>query len=219
MAFRTKKKKAPIEEDWLTTYADAITLLMCFFVLILNIAEPKASMFEQMRNAMMSEFSTTESDTPVTDMVQSFEAILQKQSTSDEISMEVTGNGLMMDIHDMALFEPGSATIRDAAKPLLDDLALELVKVEYDLYRIIVEGHTDDEPIRSQQFPSNWELSAARAAAVVRYFIEKGIPPQRLTASGYAESFPKKPNRDHQDNPIPENQAINRRISIVMERE
>src|SRR3546814_3171177 len=82
----------------------------------------------------------------------------------------------------------------------------------YELYFIDVEGHTDDVPIKTERFPSNWELSTARAAGVVRYFIELGLVPERLKASGYADVKPKLPNRDLYGEGIPENRAATRRI-------
>jgi chemotaxis protein MotB len=85
-------------------------------------------------------------------------------------------------------------------------------------YMITVEGHTDDMPIGTGQFPSNWELSTARASAVVRYLINNGIPAAKLRAVGYAQVMPKVPNRDVTGRPIPENQAQNRRVVIKLEK-
>jgi chemotaxis protein MotB len=84
----------------------------------------------------------------------------------------------------------------------------------YEGYLIDVEGHTDDVPIRTARFPSNWELSASRASSVVRYFIEQGIKPSRLKAAGYADTKPKLPNKDIFDEGIPENREKNRRVSL-----
>ena len=85
-------------------------------------------------------------------------------------------------------------------------------------YQITIEGHTDDAPISTAQFPSNWELSTARASAVVHYFLEQGIAAQKLRAAGYADTFPVAPNRDSAGKPIPENQARNRRVVIKLEK-
>ncbi|MBI3600596.1 MAG: OmpA family protein [Nitrospinae bacterium] len=79
-------------------------------------------------------------------------------------------------------------------------------------YKILVEGHTDDVPIKTERFPSNWELSSSRASSVVKYFIEKGIAPQRLSAVGYAEFKPRFPK-------TPENRPKNRRVEIIILRE
>jgi chemotaxis protein MotB len=117
-----------------------------------------------------------------------------------------------------AFFASGTATLSDPGQSILESLLGRLQSPAFAAYRITVEGHTDDEPISSAQFPSNWELSAARAAAVVRFFVEHGIPANRLRAAGYAETHPLAPNRDDAGNPIPENQAKNRRVVIELEK-
>jgi chemotaxis protein MotB len=89
-----------------------------------------------------------------------------------------------------------------------------VVQPPYDLYYVDVEGHTDDVPIHTPQFPSNWELSTLRATGVVRYLIKIGLEPDRLKAAGYADVNPKVPNLDLFGAPIPENRAKNRRIVI-----
>jgi chemotaxis protein MotB len=108
--------------------------------------------------------------------------------------------------------------LSDPGQSILGSLLGRLQSPAFAAYRITVEGHTDDEPISSAQFPSNWELSAARAAAVVRFFAEHGIPANRLRAAGYAQTHPLAPNRDDAGNPIPENQAKNRRVVIELEK-
>jgi chemotaxis protein MotB len=117
-----------------------------------------------------------------------------------------------------AFFASGSATLSDAGQSILAGLLGRLQSSEFAQYRITVEGHTDDEPIGSPQFPSNWELSSARAAAVVRFFVEHRIPAQRLRAAGYADTRPLAPNRDAAGDSLPENQAKNRRVVIELEK-
>jgi chemotaxis protein MotB len=117
-----------------------------------------------------------------------------------------------------AFFDSGSATLRSDGQAILLGVAAELKLDMFRDYRITVEGHTDDSPINTARFPSNWELSSARAAAVVRFFLEQGIPAAKLRAAGYADTFPKLPNRDANGNAIPENQAQNRRVVIRMEK-
>jgi chemotaxis protein MotB len=111
-----------------------------------------------------------------------------------------------------SLFEPGSADLVLAkSKPVLDEIVRLLES--YPRYRISVQGHTDDTPISTDRFPSNWELSSARATAVLRYFIDKNINPKRLTATGYADIFPIASN----DSEL--GQATNRRVEFVLEKE
>ena len=83
-------------------------------------------------------------------------------------------------------------------------------------YRVKVEGHTDNIPIKSSCFPSNWELSASRASAVARFFIDTGVPADRLEVVGLADTRPEAPNEDLYGKPIQENQARNRRIVILV---
>jgi chemotaxis protein MotB len=105
------------------------------------------------------------------------------------------------------LFDLGSAHLRKEALPLLDNLR-SVIKDTHN--RIVVTGHTDDLPIRTAQFPSNWELSAARAGSVIRYFLSKGgIDPTRFLAVGMADTLPRKPN----DSTV--HRAENRRVEIA----
>ena len=119
---------------------------------------------------------------------------------------------------DTAFFGSGSAALSDAGATILTKLLGTLLAPRFAGYRITVEGHTDDAPISSTLFPSNWELSSARAASVVRFLVEHGIPARRLRAAGYADTRPLAPNRDAAGRPIPENQAKNRRVAVVLER-
>lgn len=218
MAFKRKQKQQSDGEEWLMTYADAITLLLCFFVIILNVAEPKMGSFERLREGFMSEFSSETVSTPFSDIYDAFQSIVDANLAGHDISIEETERGIMLEFDSASIFAPGSATILPRAEPMLDDISLEINSFEYDGYVIEVEGHTDNIPISTPLFPSNWELSAGRSASVVRYFISKNMPAQRLRASGYADTFPKVPNTDSFDNPIPDNQAINRRVVIRLER-
>jgi len=84
-------------------------------------------------------------------------------------------------------------------------------------YSVAVEGHTDDIPISSDEYPSNWELSTARASRVVRYLINKGVPSDKLFASGYADTKARVPNLDEFGRPIAENRAENRRVEIIFQ--
>ncbi len=123
-----------------------------------------------------------------------------------------------LDMGSAAFFDSGSASLSDSGKAILHGVLARLAAALGEGYRIKVEGHTDDTPIDTAQFPSNWELSTARAAAVVHFFIEQGIPAQRLRAIGYADTEPKVPNRDAAGNAIPGNQAQNRRVIIKLEK-
>jgi flagellar motor protein MotB len=140
-------------------------------------------------------------------------------SASVAVAPEQAGDRItIFQLSSAAFFASGTATLSDSGQFILASLLGRLQSPSFSAYRITVEGHTDDEPIRSSQFPSNWELSAARAAAVVRFFVEHGIPADRLRAAGYADTHPLAPNRDAAGDPIPENQAQNRRVVIELEK-
>ena len=115
--------------------------------------------------------------------------------------------GIRMRIKGATLFDAGRADLKSQAFPLLDSLAEVLKKQDYFL---LVEGHTDAIPITTQRFPSNWELSGARAAAVLRRLIEVGIDPKRLTCVGLADSYPLA------DNATQEGRAMNRRVEFIL---
>ena len=134
--------------------------------------------------------------------------------TAEQIGDRITS----LQMSSSAFFDAGSAMLTEEGKNILGNEAEILRSAKYSGYEITVEGHTDDTPVSSSVFPSNWELSTARAGAVVHFFIEHGIEPFKLRAAGYADTFPRVPNHDAHGNPIPENQAKNRRVVIKLEK-
>jgi flagellar motor protein MotB len=123
-----------------------------------------------------------------------------------------------LQIGSAAFFGSGSAALSNSGKAILSDVSVTLESREFASYHITIEGHTDDTPISTAQFQSNWELSAARAAAVARFLLELGVPARRLTASGFADTVPIVPNRNADGTIIAENQARNRRVVIRLEK-
>jgi chemotaxis protein MotB len=111
---------------------------------------------------------------------------------------------------DRVLFDSGSAVLKPGALALLDEVA-KLLNVD-QLHPITVAGHTDNQPIQTAQFPSNWELSSARATNVVEFFIRHAVNPLRLSATGYADLHPVASNA------TPEGRALNRRVEIILQR-
>jgi len=111
---------------------------------------------------------------------------------------------------DKLLFGSGSATLQAAGLPLLDEMS-RLLNVDRK-HPITVEGNTDNQPIQSSQFPSNWELSTDRATTVVRFLIAHGVNDQRLSAAGYADLHPLAPNS------TAAGRARNRRVDVVLDR-
>lgn len=201
-------------EEWLTTYADAITLLMAFFVMLLSFSKVDVAKFEQAAAGIKNELGKRETQSPIALLKIDVQDIVYEQQADQVVSVEGTDKGISIELLSSAFYKPGSAEIREQALPVLTKIFESLNGDKYQLYFVDVEGHTDDIPIHTDRFPSNWELSTARATEVVRFFIGKGMDPERLKAAGYAETRPKVPHRDEAGKPIPENQAANRRVTL-----
>ncbi|GAB4361551.1 MAG: flagellar motor protein MotB [Deltaproteobacteria bacterium] len=138
----------------------------------------------------------------------SLSSYLVKGISEGAVRIIISDRGLVIRISDRELFPPGKAEIHPSARKLLDDIALSLVELPNF---VRVEGHTDNRPVRSALYPSNWELSAARASGVVRWFVEKrGFPPNRICAAGYGS------HRPIVSNDTEEGRAANRRVEIIV---
>lgn len=212
-------------ERWLLTYADLITLLLAFFVVMYSMSRVDAKKFGKMAEALNGVLKggdniiKTETESRKTGhgllqlgnlkMIQKqIEERFKEINRQGEIKSELTERGLVVHIMESALFSEASADLKHRAMEVLDLIA---DKVRPLPNHVRIEGHTDDRPINTVVYPSNWELSSARATAVVRYFSGvHGIAPDRISALGYGEYRPIRPN-----NSI-ENRAQNRRVDIVI---
>lgn len=205
----------PDEEEWLVTYADAITLLMAFFVMLVSFSKIDLPLFEEVMSGIQQEIGLGESKETTTSEVKTIiEEIVFETGLEQVVEVQKDEQGVTIDIASASFFKPGTAIIKDEAKPMLTKWTEILTKEEYKYFLIEVEGHTDDDPISTKQFPSNWELSAARSAATVRFMQGGGAHAFQLKASGFGDSHPKVPNRDIDGNAIKVNQAKNRRVLI-----
>lgn len=206
-------------EAWLMSYADMITLLMCFFIIFVSVSEPKRDKFSEITEGLVNRFGTVDTTTPLKGVFENMQKAIENRQLLRDVSIERTESGVAMEVASRVLFQPSSSELDQANKPVLDDLVNSLKAVDFLDYRVIVEGHTSDEaPNEHSVYVSNWELSAARSARVVRYFIEQGIISDRLRAVAYAETRPKVPNRGVGNEPIIENREQNQRIVIKLER-
>jgi chemotaxis protein MotB len=140
---------------------------------------------------------------------QNIEQLIQnKLGNSKEIYTKKEARGLVVTLKDTILFDPGSDIIKDKARVTLDKLAVVLGGISNP---IRVEGHTDSKPINTRKFPSNWELSTARATNIIKYLvINKKLDPRRLSVVGYGEYMPM------ENNSSKNNEALNRRVDIVI---
>lgn len=202
-------------DDWLITYSDMITLLFAFFVVIVAISQVDPVKLERVSQSMATSVGKkgeTTLEYSLQDIYSNLTKIIEEEGLTGSAEVNYTPVGVTMRFKGNMLFESASAIIQTKAKPVLTKLSGE---IRNKPYRIAVEGHTDNRPIVTPQFPSNWELSAARAASVVRFFLEHNVQPHKLRAVGRADTKPLKPNQDAQGNPIPVNQALNRRVEIL----
>jgi len=201
-------------EDWMATYADAITLLMAFFVMLLNFSKIDIPQYEAVAAGIANEIGMGENVSPTEMMKRDIEDVVYNMQAEEAVKVGTDAKGIVMELASSAFYKPGSADIRENAVSVLTEIGKGLTAPRYMTYVVEVEGHSDDDPISTSRFPSNWELSAGRATRVVRFFIDQGMNIKRLKAAGFAETRPKVPNRKPDGTAIPENQAINRRVLI-----
>lgn len=207
----------PDDESWMTTYADAITLLMCFFVMLVSFSKVELPLFEKVQAGIKESLAGgNDPQQPLFDLQaqlsETFDSMAQLPADTTNVGYD--DQGVVIEFASGVFFAPGSADLSDVARLALDQVRVALDRKPYDRFYVEIEGHTDDETVANTIFPSNWELSAGRAAAVARFFIAKGMLPTRLKAAGYADTRPKLPNRNLTGEPIPENQIANRRIVV-----
>lgn len=220
MALKLKvKKKEEDTEAWLTTYADAVTLVLCFFILMFSVSEPKESEFKKISEAFKAAgFIDEVSSDPFETLREELEIMIENNALEKVMSVEESDDGITLELSSSSFYHSGSSKFKREAIPILEQVADVLRDFDYDAYEIHVDGHTDDVPMKSDRYPTNWELSAGRATNIVRFFIADGLTRELMEATGHADTKPKVPNLDDDGNPIPSNRELNRRVSIHIER-
>ena len=232
-------------DRWLVSYADFITLLFGFFVVLYAFARADQKKQMQVSAAIdsafrsMGVFPVPAQDPANSSMAGANQAVqpanavmsedlqtlaqvkddldrlrreltqtLPSQVANHSISLEMGRDGLVISLREAGFFDSGSAVPKLEALPTLREIAAKLGATPYDLR---IEGHTDNVPIHNAEFDSNWELSLARATRIARIFLEMNvIPPEHLSAAGYAEYHPVASNA------TPEGRAENRRVDLVV---
>lgn len=231
-------------ERWLVSYADFLTLLLAFFVVMYSISQVSESKYRVLSQTLNDAFNTggggktdlvapqplpanggatTVLDlrpiqtSPLLALPEEFIQMVEQASqglgdleNSDMLTVSGNERWLQIELNSSLLFDSGSAVPKPAATPILNDLARMLLSGKQP---VRVEGYTDNLPISSSQFPSNWELSSARAAAIVRGLIAGGVSPDRLSAVGFGDQHAVA------DNMTPEGRAANRRVVLMIARE
>ncbi|WP_028886483.1 flagellar motor protein MotB [Teredinibacter turnerae] len=217
-------RRPPVEtkinhERWLVSYADFVTLLFGFFVVMYSVSQVSETKYRTLSETLSGAFSGAEQAPPANltrtalvapdDLLTTLNAVLSQQIGAGMVT--VTGNEDWVEIavKSQLLFASGSAAPSATAQQVFSELADVLAPFEN---AIAVSGHTDNVPIRNQQFQNNWELSAARAVAVVNLLAYAGVAPERLAATGYGEFQPVADNNSAQG------RAANRRVVLRIAR-
>lgn len=223
--------------EYMLTYGDLVTLLMCFFVLLFAMSSTDAQKFEALMVSFQGSAGILPGGTSMSESRMQFQGMPEKnQSTaqtvqlesmeklkeelqkevgkgklSKDVQMEIEVRGLVIRLPDNVLFDSGSAEIKAEALTSLNTIGQVLNRKEYGSSMIRVEGHTDNVPINSFRYPSNWELSTARSTNVIKYLIASiKMNSERLSASGYGEYHPIASNADATG------RSKNRRVDIVV---
>ena len=246
-----KKRKQENEEHadnherWLVSYADFITLLFAFFIVMYAVSSVNEGKYRVLSTSLVSAFKNDNSSNLAPPQATDFSPISIQQSNQtdsikliDNLSSQKTKKqekmksmaknilhaleplvkdgqvrvtqsslGITVEINASVLFSPGQAKLADNSSLTLQAVAHVIKGHEHEIH---VEGHTDNLPIQTENFPSNWELSSARASSVIRLFTENGVEAHRLTALGYGE------NRPIETNETPEGRKRNRRVTVMI---
>lgn len=208
MAVAPTKKPQQEEGGWLTTYADMMTLLMTFFVLLFAMSTLDPVKLEQFGDSFGDQAGSKKKTKKVSlsQINKEVKKLVTQEELQSQVKVRMDARGVTLEIASDLAFGSGTATLSGSIK----DFLLKLVStMDKATYAIAVEGHTDDVPIRSSQFPSNWELSAARASAVIRYLTSQGVAADKFRAIGFGDTAPKVENTNA------ENRAKNRRVDIT----
>lgn len=206
------------DNEWLLTFADAMTLLLAFFVMLVSFSKVDMLTFEQVKAGIARDLGQRAITRPAAQLRAELDTLVDSLGVADAVRVDTFARGIVLELAANAFYQPGAAILRPEARPILERVAATLRSPVYSKFKIAVEGHTDDNPIANERFASNWELSAARATNVVRLFGGAEIPVHRMRAVAFAETQPKFANRDGTGNALPENQAKNRRIIIRVHR-
>jgi len=218
------RRRASIEtkinhERWLVSYADFITLLFAFFVVMYSVSQVNENKYRRLSHTLQAAFKqdsveVAESNlrelADLDELKQSFQQALASSALEGEIKIGGNEDWVELELNANVLFASGSAEPSDEARQVFSDVANILEPFEN---AVAVAGHTDNVPIRNARYENNWELSAARAVAVVNLLAYDGVDPKQLSAIGYGEFQP------IADNSTEAGRASNRRVVLRVARE
>lgn len=217
-------------ERWMLSYLDFITLLFILFIILFSFSQIDKAKYAELASSLANEFKgggnpILKFDGKGPEQTEIKSLLDKENSTLEQVAQEIIKyaeekgirsninlgfdeRGLYISITGTVLFDDASAKLTPLAKDFINIIFHRLKNLPN---RILIEGHTDNRPIHTAEFPSNWELSAARSINLVRYLIEEyGFEPSRLSSAAYGEYRPVAPNS------TAENQAKNRRVEIII---
>lgn len=186
------------ESNWLISYADLMTLLCVFFILMFSLSKLDQPQFEKLKESIAKQFGGNY-ESPTDSMKEYFSQTLTDLGLKDKAVVQSDGFGVSIVFQSALLFDTLSADVLPEGVQALNSLSEKIREKENKdrkHFRIVVEGHTDGRPIKNNSYPSNWELSGARAARVVRQFLSGGFDPLQMVAVGYGETRPEVQERD-----------------------
>ncbi len=214
--------------DWMVTYGDLMSLLLTFFVLLVSFSSIELTKFRQAMGSLKGALGVLPKEQSImwqkepllpqlTDfqqkrvqkVISEMRNMIKQNGLENDVTLESSAKGILVRIESPVLFNLGQAELKEQSYAILN----KIVEMTQDWPNSIrIEGHTDNLPIHTLEFPSNWELSTARALSVLRFFLDNGhIEPYRLAAVGYGEYHPLVPND------TPENRTKNRRVEIYID--
>ncbi|MFM9143273.1 MAG: flagellar motor protein MotB [Bacteroidota bacterium] len=215
---------------WQGTYMDTMTLLLAFFVVLSSLSTQEMAQVMISKSDSESEGSNANGETkgseeeqkaqtsalfyPIQSLNDSLNQTLRDPIERGLLSLQPLDYEIRLLFSGSSFFNSGEADLLPVGKNIVGQIVKQLTLLKDRSFKIDVEGHTDGAPITTVRFKNNWELSAARASGVVRYFLEAGIPADKLKASGYADAFKLVEDREANGTFIPEKQNQNRRIVI-----
>jgi len=205
-------------DAWLTTYGDMITLLLCFFVIFFSVSEVNVALFEDLKNGFKSDVLNKETKSPIKMLSERLDSIYDNpENDNPDVEVDLLKRGINIRLASNDLFRSGDAKLSRSGQRTVEEITVSLTDIVGQFHLTCdIEGHTDDIPMRSYKFPSNWELSASRAANVLRQMIDSGIPQDQSRAIGFADIRPLIEPRDSTGSLVPGARAANRRVEIVI---
>lgn len=214
------RRRQEDEDLWPLSLADMMTLLSCFFLMLLSMSTLDSKRYAEVAASMSQTLGGPEDQAAAQAAAARqarFAAVVH--DLEDRLAtlppglaeLRVEDDKATVSLRDSLMFASGSAELSTQARDMLAGIAQALARGDFAL---TVEGHTDNVPMRSERHASNWELSAVRACAVARSLAAAGVAEGRLRVVGLADTEPLRPNQDEHGRPLPENQARNRRVVI-----